>query len=84
VGLSGLMRVTSGTVDLGNANNEDLTAGGGTLVVEGGELDIAGKYNASSTATTFSLTGGTINIFKQQFHQHIHCSLPYFGGRQLL
>ncbi len=62
LGLNGLLRVTSGYVDLGNANNEDLAPNGGTLTVEGGTLDIAGKYNVSASASSFNFSGGTILI----------------------
>lgn len=60
--LSGLLRISAGNLDIGNANNEDLTATGGTLIISGGSLDIAGKYNASSAATSFSMSGGTLLV----------------------
>lgn len=63
VTLSGMIRITNGNMDIGNANNEDLITSGGRLIVEGGTLDIAGKYLASTgSATTFSMTGGTLKV----------------------
>src|SRR5688500_20397367 len=49
-------------MDIGNANNEDLVSTGGTLIVSGVSLDIAGKYNASNTASTFSMSGGVLTV----------------------
>jgi hypothetical protein len=60
VTLIGELRVTNGVVTIGNAINEDLTVTGGTLAITDGSLNIAGKYNATSAATTFSMTGGTL------------------------
>ncbi len=60
--LSGVMQVSSGTLSVGNANNEDLTPTGGTLSISGGSVVIAGKLNVSSTASTFSMTGGILRI----------------------
>lgn len=60
--LAGVLQVSSGTFDVGNANNEDLASTGGTLSISGGSVVIAGKYNVSSTASTFSMTGGVLRI----------------------
>jgi hypothetical protein len=62
INLSGLLRVSSGTMTIGNANNENLTPTAGTLLIQGGVLNIAGRYIASTTATSFSMTGGTMNM----------------------
>ncbi len=62
VRVSGLLSVLNGTVNVGNANNEDLVAGGGTVSVAGGLLNVAGKYDGSVFAGTFSISGGTMSL----------------------
>lgn len=63
VGIAGLLQVSSGTLYVGNANNEDLVpSGGGTVNISGGSVIVAGKYNGSVSASTFSLSGGSIKI----------------------
>ncbi len=63
INLSGLFCVSAGSVDVGNANNEDLVSTGGTVNVTGGSLDIAGKYNATTgAASTFSISGGVLLV----------------------
>ena len=62
INLSGLLRVSSGTMTIGNANNENLTPTAGTLNIQGGVLNIAGRYIANTTATSFSMTGGAMNL----------------------
>lgn len=62
IGLNGLLKLSNGTINVGNANNEDITAGTGTLSIDSGTLNISGKYNGSTSATTFSMTGGQMNI----------------------
>ncbi|MES2678664.1 MAG: hypothetical protein V4635_02210 [Bacteroidota bacterium] len=60
--LSGKVTVSAGTLAIGNAADEDLAVSGGTVIVSGGALNIAGKYNATGSAGTFSLGGGTITL----------------------
>lgn len=62
VTMNGNITIANGTLNIGNANDEDLTSNGGTLNISNGVLNIAGKYTTTGTASTFSLTGGTINI----------------------
>jgi len=62
VNLNGRMTVSAGSLTIGNANNEDITSNGGTVIVTGGTLNIAGKYNGGASASTFSLTGGFVNL----------------------
>ena len=63
INLSGLFSVSAGSVDIGNANNEDLASTGGTVIITGGSLDIAGKYRANTgAASTFSISGGTLIV----------------------
>jgi hypothetical protein len=60
--MNGNITIANGTLNIGNANDEDLTSAGGTLNMSNGVLNIAGKYNTTGAASTFSLTGGTINV----------------------
>jgi len=59
---NGNITIASGTLNVGNANDEDLISNAGTLNVSGGVLNIAGKYNTTGGASTFSLSGGIINV----------------------
>ncbi|HQQ95376.1 MAG TPA: PKD domain-containing protein, partial [Bacteroidia bacterium] len=66
INLSGLLRVSSGSLNIGNANNEDLIASGGLLDISGGVMTIAGKYTASGTASSFSMSGGSLILVNVQ------------------
>ncbi len=59
---NGNITVANGTLNVGNANDEDLISNAGTLNVSGGVLNIAGKYNTTGGVSTFSLSGGIINV----------------------
>ncbi len=59
---NGNVTIANGTLNIGNANDEDLISNAGTLNVSGGVLNIAGKYNTTGAASTFSISGGSINI----------------------
>ncbi len=59
---NGNITLAAGTLNIGNANDEDLISNAGTVNVSGGILNIAGKYNTTGAASTFSIGGGTINI----------------------
>jgi len=58
---SGLIRLTRGAITIGNANNENLSAAGGTLSIEGGTFSVAGRY-ITTAATTFSMTSGVFRL----------------------
>lgn len=60
--MNGNITIANGTLNIGNAADEDLTSTGGTLSMSAGVLNIAGKYNTTGAASTFSVTGGTINV----------------------
>ena len=62
--VAGSLRVSSGVLTVGNAANERLMSNGGTFTIEGGTLNIAGRfapYNAFAT-TIFTMSGGTLNV----------------------
>ena len=58
---NGLVRVSSGILNVGTATGNELhTATGGSLLVEGGTVNIAGRL--VNSAGDITVTGGTINI----------------------
>lgn len=62
VTVSGLLRVTAGTLTIGTQANQNLLYSGGTFVIEGGSLNIAGRLQKANLTTLvkFSMSGGTI------------------------
>jgi hypothetical protein len=61
--LAGLLTINLGTVTIGNAVNNSLLSNGGALTINGGILNVAGRYGENGAATaTFSMTGGTLNV----------------------
>lgn len=62
--LTGKITVSNGTMNIGNAANEDLLSSGGSFSVSGGVANIAGKYYSTgiNNLTYFSISGGTINV----------------------
>lgn len=60
----GNVTVSSGTLNVGNAANEDLLSNGGFLTVTGGLVNIAGKYYATgiNNLSKFNLSGGSIIV----------------------
>lgn len=60
----GNVTVSSGTLNVGNAANEDLLSNGGFLTVTGGLVNIAGKYYATgiNNLSKFTLSGGSIIV----------------------
>lgn len=64
VQLDGTLRLTSGTVNSGNGPDENIISNGGILVVEGGTLNVAGRYYNTNinTLSRFTITGGTLIV----------------------
>jgi hypothetical protein len=64
----GTLRVTAGTYNVGTDLNDSLVyRPGSTVIVEGGEINIAGRFaikSDGSVITTFSQSGGTITTCK--------------------
>lgn len=63
---SGTLRISSGTLNIGDAADERIIAvnGATVLTVEGGTLNIAGRISRGVAADviTFTMSGGTINV----------------------
>lgn len=64
VTMYGNITVSSGTLNIGNAADEDLVSNGGFLTISGGALNIAGKYYAVgiNNLSKFYLYGGTVIV----------------------
>lgn len=60
----GELNVSNGTLNAGNAANEDLLSNGGKLTISGGTLNIAGKYYSVgiNNLSKFTMTGGTVIV----------------------
>lgn len=61
----GYLRISSGTVNLGVATDDRFRTESGTLIVEGGTFNVAGRITYTSSSPSplfFSMSGGTINL----------------------
>ncbi len=64
ISLLGYIRATSGTINIGNASDQNLTSNGGTLIIEGGTMNIAGRLDNSgiSALTYFTMSSGQLTL----------------------
>lgn len=64
IGLVGSINLQNGTLNIGNAANEDLLLTGGTFSMSGGTCNVAGKLYTSgiNNASVFELSNGTLNV----------------------
>jgi hypothetical protein len=62
--LLGKITVSNGTLNIGNAANQDLLSSGGTYISTGGITNVAGKYYATgiNNLCYFNISGGTFNV----------------------
>ncbi|MBI2269612.1 MAG: T9SS type A sorting domain-containing protein [Bacteroidetes bacterium] len=60
--LYGGIKVSAGTLNVGNATNENITSYGGSVEITGGALNIAGRLDRVNniTITSFTMSGGTL------------------------
>jgi len=59
---NGLLRLTQGTFNMGNASGNAMGAGtGAVFTIEGGTLNLAGRL-LTANAITYTQTGGTVNV----------------------
>ena len=59
---NGLLRVSAGTANFGNASGNQLSGGANaTYIFEGGTTNFSGRF-LNSSAITLTITGGTINV----------------------
>lgn len=62
--LYGKLTVSSGTLNIGNATNNNLTSYGGVVTFNGGSINIAGRLDKAGTPTLsfFNMTNGTLTL----------------------
>lgn len=68
VSLRGLLRITAGAVNIGTAVDHNLDyVTGASLIIEGGELNIAGHFagNNATSSISFTQSGGIISVVNQ-------------------
>jgi hypothetical protein len=59
---NGLLRVSSGTYNIGTAAGNSMTGGAGAVfTIEGGTINISGRLSPAS-AVTYNQSGGTLNV----------------------
>lgn len=64
INLFGQLQVTSGTLNIGNATDNSLVANGGLFLMNGGTVNIAGRFDRANvvTLTRFNITAGTLTV----------------------
>ena len=64
ISLAGALTVSGGTLNIGNASNEDLFSDGGDLNLSGGAINVSGKYYSSgiNNISNFNISGGTLTV----------------------
>lgn len=62
--LYGIVEVTAGTLNIGNAANENIQSKGGLLKINGGTVNIAGNYYSSgiNDLVNFEMSSGALNL----------------------
>ncbi|PJA07394.1 MAG: hypothetical protein COX70_06900, partial [Flavobacteriales bacterium CG_4_10_14_0_2_um_filter_32_8] len=62
--LYGKLNVSSGTLNIGNATNNNLTSYGGVVTFNGGSINIASRLDKAGTPTLsfFNMTNGTLTL----------------------
>jgi hypothetical protein len=64
IDLYGNLLVSNGTVNIGNAQNENVASNGGVFQIFGGNVNIAGQYYSANinTLAKFTISGGTLTL----------------------
>lgn len=62
--LYGYLRVSAGTLNIGNASNENLISYGGTIYIDGGNLNVAGSLGkfGPTILTNFTISSGQLTL----------------------
>ncbi len=62
--LSGGITISNGTLNIGNAADEDLFSDGGDVSISNGALNISGKYYSTgiNNISNFGISGGTLTV----------------------
>jgi hypothetical protein len=81
--LSGSITVSSGTLNVGDAADEDLQSTGGILLQSGGMINVAGKYYSSTinNLSYFSMSSGTFVVPAFGSTSIYRCSFPNWRYR---
>jgi len=60
----GLIRVSNGTLNVGNTADNRTLPDGGEIIIEGGAVNIAGRFSRLGAGSTvyFTMTGGTLTV----------------------
>ncbi|MGD0591525.1 MAG: fibronectin type III domain-containing protein [Bacteroidota bacterium] len=59
----GYLRVTNGTLNVGTAADQQLLSNGGTFIIEGGAVNVAGSFvSAPYAIMNFTISGGTFTV----------------------
>ena len=64
IDLEGKVLVDAGTINVGNASDENLISYGGEININSGEVNVAGRYDRvnSDATSNFNMTGGSITL----------------------
>lgn len=62
--LAGRLNIDAGTINIGDAADENLESSGGIVDIKGGALNVAGRYFSTNinTLSNFNISGGTFTI----------------------
>ena len=62
--IAGILHMTAGTLNIGNAADNRLTYSGGTITIEGGTINVAGRIERSNLTTIikFNMSGGVLTV----------------------
>jgi hypothetical protein len=62
--VQGFVKVTSGVLNVGSAANQQLSSNGGTFIIDGGAVNVAGCFTSTSlyAITNFTISGGTFTV----------------------
>jgi hypothetical protein len=60
---TGFIRVTNGILNIGTAADQQLLSNGGTFIIEGGAVNVAGSFTSAPFAImNFNISGGTFTV----------------------
>ncbi len=62
--LTGMLRISSGTYNVGTGAGNTITGGASTSIfnIEGGTFNASGRLNMTGASSTYTQTGGTVNV----------------------
>lgn len=59
----GLIQVSNGTLNVGNTADNQILANAGEIIIDGGSLNIAGRFSrVVGSLTNFTMSGGTLTV----------------------